>query len=262
MELFGFSAAKIITILLIAIIIFGPAQVSEMVKTVGRTIRDVRRYLNDMTKEFNDATGGLREEFAGIAQDLKGELAATQADLRRQLDLTGIFAAAAAPETRSPASPTPPLSREPVEGPVAPPPVQDNAMVGADTLASSPPTGLPVSETTALTNNGGNGSKTHATKGDPFADLAVVAASGPHSPAVPAANGNYRTKEVRTVGVSPHAPRRTIGHSVAASAYLRRKDASVAPCRGLCRSARPGCGGRIDGFTAPHAPAAVLAAAP
>lgn len=72
MELFGFSAAKIITILIIAVVIFGPAQVAEMVKTVGRTIRDVRRYLNDMTKEFNDATGGLREEFAGIAQDLRG----------------------------------------------------------------------------------------------------------------------------------------------------------------------------------------------
>jgi len=105
MELFGFSAAKIITILIIAVVIFGPAQVAEMVKTVGRTIREVRRYINEMSKEFNEATGGLREEFAGIAQDLRGELAATQADLRSQLDLTGIFAEATATVTESRATP-------------------------------------------------------------------------------------------------------------------------------------------------------------
>ncbi len=44
MEILGFSAAKIILILIIAIVIFGPDKVPEMARTVGKTIRDVRRH--------------------------------------------------------------------------------------------------------------------------------------------------------------------------------------------------------------------------
>lgn len=91
MELFGFSAAKIIALLIIAIVIFGPDKVPEMARTVGRTVRDLRRFIGDMSKDFNDATGGLKDEFTAITQDLREELEATQADLRGQLDLTGIL---------------------------------------------------------------------------------------------------------------------------------------------------------------------------
>ncbi len=259
MELFGFSAAKIITILIIAVVIFGPAQVAEMVKTVGRTIRDVRRYLNDMTKEFNDATGGLREEFAGIAQDVRGELAATQADLRSQLDLTGIFAEAAATTTESKrpsvlASATGPES---IAG-ALPPPARESRPASVPTPIGNGPTaigGVPVAATP--TREAGDRAVQRATKADPLADLPMLTSSRPDSDAVlTTIAGPPRS------GGSPRAPRRTIGRSGAGTAYLRRKDSASASCRGLCRSACVHHAPDINGLTVLRATASDRVAAP
>lgn len=232
MEILGFSAAKIILILIIAIVILGPDKVPEMARTVGETIRDVRRYLNDMTKEFDAATGGLREEFAGIAQDLRGELEATQADLRSQLDLTDIFGDVAASVTDASAGPTFSLLSEPIATPVVPSPIDDQAVVHPSAVASSTPAEMATPETIVLSNGSGTRSPRHATKADPFADLVRSTASRPDGPP----DGRLTTDGLRPGGVPPHAPRRAIGHSVAGSAYVRRKSATVAPCRRLCRS--------------------------
>ena len=264
MELFGFSAAKIITILIIAIVIFGPDKVPEMARTVGRTIRDVRRYVDDMTKEFNDATGGLREEFAGIAQDLRGELEATQADLRSQLDLTDVFKDVAASVTEPSVSPTLSLPSESIATPVAPSPIIDEAAAHPAAIASNPLTEVATPGMIVPANRNGDGSKSvrQATKADPFADLVPLTATRHDGLAALSRNGPLETDGMRTIGVSPIAPRRTVGHSVAGSAYLRRKSATVAPCRGLCRSARPDGGASIYRFTASHMPVTALAAAP
>lgn len=86
MEFFGLSSAKIILILIIAVVLLGPDQVPQMVRTVGKFIRDFRRFTSEMSKEFNEATGDLRKEFTDTIGDLKGEIEQTQSDLRSQLD--------------------------------------------------------------------------------------------------------------------------------------------------------------------------------
>lgn len=230
MEILGFSAAKILTILIIAIIIFGPDKVPEMARTVGRTIRDVRRYMTAMTAEFNDATGGLREEFTEIAQDLKGELAATQADLRSQLDLTSVFAEAAAtiPPVASPAAPSPaPEHRVAVASAV---PSADDPHSAHDTLP----------EVTAPLSDADDRGTRRATKANPLADLVVLAAHRPDRDATPSQNGHGKSKALRQI----------VGRSVAGSAYRRRKGPAS---KGLCRSAHVRPGVDIHGLTALHA---------
>ena len=235
MELFGLSAAKIILILIIAIILFGPTQVSEMTQKAGRTIRDVRRYINGMTKEFNEATGGLREEFTAITQDLKGELAATQADLRNQLDLTSLFheatTGAAEGSTYSASAATA----------VAVASVSAATTVGikaATALAASPPTDSATDTMVVATNGHDGGAVPWATRADPLADLVVLSHGGMQISTISSVNG-HRNITVQTVLVAtvterasvPCPHRLVIGRSVAGSAYLRRKGATGGPCQ-------------------------------
>lgn len=240
MELFGFSAAKIITILIIAILIFGPDKVPEMARTVGKTIRDVRRYINGMTQEFNDATGGLRDEFTAITQDLKGELEATQADLRSQLDITGIFAGAAA--TMDEAS-TPPLTAALDASPLVPTtvaPVDGVVGVSSSPRLSDTSVGGPISEHVPPVYGNGTSGVRHVTKAGPFADLQVLATPTSGGHAIQSANSHGGMAERRNVGELQPAARRVIGQSVAGSAYLRRNIAPLSTPAGLCRSARIG----------------------
>lgn len=206
MEIFGFSAAKIIVILIIAIVIFGPAKVPEMARTVGRTVRDVRRYIKDMTAEFDAATGDLREEFTAITHDLQGELAATQADLRRQRDLTDVFAEAAAPGAASPPYRSTLVAAEQMA------PTRDAA--GGTRPRAAPPDYAP---TAIAASRDPDGPSRRATKADPLADLSVAAAAA-RDAGVPHRNGRGATPMARAAAT----PRRVIGRSVAGSAYLRR----------------------------------------
>lgn len=257
MEIFGFSAAKIITILIIAIVIFGPDKVPEMARTVGRTIRDIRRYMHAMTAEFSDATSGLREEFTGIAKEMKEELATTQADLRSQLDLTGIFAEAAGTNvslaTASPAS---------------------HADAGRIAEMPSP------AETTAashrLTPSGdasvtaGARSTGRPTKAAPLADFAALSSAEAMPPGLPSRNGRHGAGTGGRDGANPARPEDTpspprpchVGRSVTGTAYRRGSARPVTLRKGLCRSARVSHRPNIFRPTPSHATTAIAVAAP
>lgn len=226
MELFGFSAAKIITILLIAILILGPDKVPEMARTVGKTIRDVRRYINGMTQEFNDATGGLRDEITNITSDLRNELAATQADLRSQLDLTGIF-------TESPGTPS---ATQAVASSIASTadvvPINDVTPVAPEvpalTETPSPPT-APISvpvEAAEISVTDRPTPQEWATKAYPLADLSLLISALPDNAATVRATAT--TSEAiapLTIPIMENAAtngnRKRIGGSVAGTRYVR-----------------------------------------
>jgi sec-independent protein translocase protein TatB len=197
-EIFGFSAAKIVVILTIAIVLFGPDKVPEMAAQVGRLIRDFRRYTREMTQEFSEATGGLRDEFATLAQDLRGELTEAQADLRRQLDLTGVFGETGAVTAGMPEGAGAVGSKSSITAvrAAAGHPQMPQAMpagaAAADTALASDPSEVDAPMSDRRT--------PHATRTDPLADLALLV----HSPA--------------TRGPTS----RVVGRSVGASRYLRR----------------------------------------
>jgi sec-independent protein translocase protein TatB len=201
MEIFGFSAAKILLILTIAVVLFGPDKVPEMAAQVGRLIRDFRRYTQEMTREFNEATGGLRDEFTTIAQDLRGELEETQKDLRRQLDLTDIFGETSeAVASRKAAGgvdvgSTVPAPHDIVDDP-EPSPAAPVVPAADDVVHESLPS-MEVAQTIdRLT--------PHATRTDPLADLGILASSL----------------------LAGKSPGRAVGRSMATSRYVRRTGAS------------------------------------
>jgi len=219
MDIFGISSAKIILILIIAILLLGPDQVPTIVKTVGKTIRDFRRFVNETTKEFNDVTGDLRKEFTDSVGDLRSELEATQAELKGQFDFSEIMnpitsairdpigtmtaptpdvsAFATATATLNEANPlatqtvayTPPQPVEAFSVPSEPAPAPEPIVVQtsyAESLAAAAASGSATATSNApsLNSNGdGNGHASfvgrRATKADPFADLVLLAPAAP-----------------------------------------------------------------------------------
>ena len=213
MEFFGISSAKLILIFVIAIVLLGPDQVPQMVKTVGKFIRDFRRWTNEMNKEFNEATGDLRKEFNDTVSGLRDEIEQTQTDLRSQLNpLTEVFRdplgtmtaqtpepiPVAAPAFAAPVAAVPALSNEAnplaVQTPTYTPP-ESVTYTAPETAVS--PTGVPFGfdGTNGGYTNGANGvtdagatngtytngvsngytAPPRATKADPFADLVALA---------------------------------------------------------------------------------------
>ncbi len=54
MEFFGVGAPELVLILVIVLVIFGPDQLPEIAKKMGRATRDLRRAMTDINEEVNE----------------------------------------------------------------------------------------------------------------------------------------------------------------------------------------------------------------
>ncbi|PPD57914.1 Sec-independent protein translocase subunit TatA/TatB [Dehalogenimonas etheniformans] len=55
MNLFGMGTFEILTILVVATLVFGPNKIPEFARKAGEFLRSFRRVTTDMTKEFTKA---------------------------------------------------------------------------------------------------------------------------------------------------------------------------------------------------------------
>jgi sec-independent protein translocase protein TatA len=55
MNLFGMGTFEILTILVVATLVFGPNKIPEFARKAGEFLRSFRRITTDMTKEFTKA---------------------------------------------------------------------------------------------------------------------------------------------------------------------------------------------------------------
>ncbi len=69
MEFLGIGLPELLVILILTLIVVGPARLPEMAAQLARLIRAGRRYGNQVTKEFNEALHDLEQEY----DDMKGE---------------------------------------------------------------------------------------------------------------------------------------------------------------------------------------------
>ena len=54
MNLFGIGPGELLLILVLAFIIFGPRQLPEIGRTLGKTMRELRKVSDDLTGQFRD----------------------------------------------------------------------------------------------------------------------------------------------------------------------------------------------------------------
>lgn len=177
----SFSGAEILTIAVIALVVFGPHRLPEIARTIGGYLRELRAAVTELRQGIEQEIGPLREPI----KEIKEDLAKPVADVRQTLAQTADTAKAAerdikrsatkplstgstSPGSASPAAPaktkppsppssgpkrpssgSTPLSDEPRTPPVGEPqasPVSDAGTPQARWIAPEPPTGVSPSD--------------------------------------------------------------------------------------------------------------------
>ena len=73
MNFFGMGTFEIITILVIATLIFGPNRIPEFAKKAGEFLRNFRKITTEMTKEFTKAVDSSPTKPTSSGPPLSGE---------------------------------------------------------------------------------------------------------------------------------------------------------------------------------------------
>src|SRR5579884_331407 len=71
MNFFGIGWEEMLVIMVVALIVFGPGKLPEVMGQVGKAIRDFRRMTSDLQGEFEKTIGGSLDD---VKQQIQGEL--------------------------------------------------------------------------------------------------------------------------------------------------------------------------------------------
>jgi sec-independent protein translocase protein TatB len=71
MNFFGVGPMEAIVIMVIALVIFGPGRLPEMMAEAGRMVRELRRMTRDITSEFDDSIREVRTTVTDVQQSVK-----------------------------------------------------------------------------------------------------------------------------------------------------------------------------------------------
>lgn len=66
----GFSMSELLILMVIGVIIFGPEDLPDIARTVGKFVFEIKKMFNDATKDFKDAT----TDFKDVTKDIKDVL--------------------------------------------------------------------------------------------------------------------------------------------------------------------------------------------
>lgn len=72
--MFSVSPAEVLTIAIVALIVFGPSRLPEMTRKAGKVIREIR----DTAQELRE---GIEREAGGSLEDVRREMRSTLGDL-------------------------------------------------------------------------------------------------------------------------------------------------------------------------------------
>jgi sec-independent protein translocase protein TatA len=98
MEIFGIGPFELLLILVVALIVFGPGQLPEIARTLGKATRQVRESLDAFNKQTNvDLPESVREEAAKMLNPVTDEIKGVSTALSSLGASTTTTAAAATP---------------------------------------------------------------------------------------------------------------------------------------------------------------------
>src|SRR4051795_3130742 len=97
MSFFGLGPLEILLVVVLALIVFGPAKLPEIMGQVGKAIADFRRATSELSDEFNRTIQTELQETKAIVDDTKSTFTGTQASINAALGGPTPAVAAAAP---------------------------------------------------------------------------------------------------------------------------------------------------------------------
>jgi TatA/E family protein of Tat protein translocase len=165
------GAGEIMVIMIVALLIFGPGKLPEIMGQVGRTVREFKKATRDLTGEFQESIHDVQstmDEMKTTVTDMKRETtelaASIPASIESSVDADGLRAAAsltpAVDGSREAATQRARARRGQA---------QESAVSGSVAQAAA------VEQSPAIAAGSANGTTASvATKADPFADLAEL----------------------------------------------------------------------------------------
>ena len=146
MNFFGLGPLEILLILVIALIVFGPAKLPEIMGQVGRAIADFRRTTGELSNEFNRTIQAELQDTKGVFEDTKSAVTGVQTSINAAVSGTATALNAPAPTLTAPA-PAPAANAATVSNgtngthsPSESPPLADTAQWSWETSAPAPST--------------------------------------------------------------------------------------------------------------------------
>ena len=136
MNIFGLGPLEIILILVIALIVFGPAKLPEIMGQVGKAIADFRRATSDLSEEFNRTIQAELQETRALVDETRSTVTGLQSSLNSAM--SGTAAAVTAPTLTTPAPVTNGTNGTHSPPPESPPPLADTAQWSWETSAPAP----------------------------------------------------------------------------------------------------------------------------
>src|SRR5215469_16993272 len=109
MNFLGMGPLELMLIVVLALIVFGPAKLPEIMGQIGRAIADFRRATSELSDEFNRTIQAELQETKAVVEDTKSAVTGVHSSINAALSTT------AAPTLTTPA-PAPALSTAPTNG--------------------------------------------------------------------------------------------------------------------------------------------------
>jgi sec-independent protein translocase protein TatA len=70
---FNISGGEIFIILLIVFIVFGPAKIPEVARSLGRLMNDAKKASSDISREFRKGTSDIEREYKKTTSEINNE---------------------------------------------------------------------------------------------------------------------------------------------------------------------------------------------
>lgn len=80
MNIFGIGTMEFAVIIILALIVFGPGRLPEIMGEAGRMLRELRRQTRDITGDFEESIRDVRT----TVTDVRGEMRSTMQDFQRE----------------------------------------------------------------------------------------------------------------------------------------------------------------------------------
>ncbi len=103
MNIFGLGPLEILLILVIALIVFGPAKLPEIMGQVGRAIADFRRATGQLSDEFNRTIQAELQETRGVFDETRSAVTGVQSSINSAISGTAAAVSIPAPTLSAPA---------------------------------------------------------------------------------------------------------------------------------------------------------------
>jgi Tat protein translocase TatB subunit len=107
MNFFGMGYQEILVILVIALVVFGPGKLPEVMGQVGKAVRDFRRMTADLTGEFEKTIGDpneIRRALTGELEDVKSQVTSVTNSVKKDMAQASSTISSAASTAKSAAS--------------------------------------------------------------------------------------------------------------------------------------------------------------